>query len=380
MPDLLLYGDTERSAALRHEIPIAIGDPFLYGESGGTAYVMTSSLERERIAAARPDARLLDFDDLGFHELQRSGLRRDQMRLELVSRAVQRIGTREAIVDFEFPLGLAERLRADGVELRVEDRTIKARRRVKSDAELQGIRRAQRATEAGFAAAAALLRTVDARDGQLRLDGQPLEAETVRAAVRDAIGAQGILVPADNVIVASVWQGYGHETGSGPLPAGLPIQIDVFPKDEPSACWADMTRTFVVGGEPPDEIGRQERLVATALERVREQIRPGMTGKALHDTACDVFEAEGYRTQRTGPGADRTAGFQFALGHGVGLMIHEDPALGQTGLDELVPGDVLAIEPGLWDPHLGGVRFEDLVLVRDGGSETLTSFPYSLAP
>ncbi len=112
----------------------------------------------------------------------------------------------------------------------------------------------------------------------------------------------------------------------------------------------------------------------------RAKIRPGVTGKELHDIACDVFEAQGYRTQRTGPGEDRTAGFQFALGHGVGLMIHEDPALGQTGLDELVPGDVLAIEPGLWDPQLGGVRFEDLVLVRDDGPETLTSFPYSLAP
>lgn len=48
--------------------------------------------------------------------------------------------------------------------------------------------------------------------------------------------------------------------------------------------------------------------------------------------------------------------------------------------DELASGDVLAIEPGLWDPRLGGVRFEDLVLVRDDGSETLTSFPYSLTP
>jgi len=380
MPDLLLYGDTERSAALRHEIPIAIADPFLYGELDGRAYIMTSSLERERAATVRADAELVDVDDLGFHELLRSGMGRDQLRLELVARAAQRIGTRQAIVDFEFPLGVAERLRADGITLRVDDRRIKARRRVKSEAELAGIRRAQRATEAGFAAAAAVLRAADVRQGELQLDGQPLLAETVRAAVREAIAPRGMLVPPDNVIVASVWQGYGHETGSGPLPAGLPIQIDIFPQDEESACWADMTRTFVVGGDPPAEIRRQERLVASALEQVRAEIRPGITGRALHDIACDLFEGDGYRTQRTGPGEDRTAGFQFSLGHGVGLMIHEDPGLGQTGHDEFVAGDVLAIEPGLWDPRVGGVRFEDLVLVTAGGSETLTKFPYSLTP
>ena len=53
MADLLLYGDTGRSAALRHEIPIAILDPFLYAVVGGQAYVMSSGLERARLSAAR---------------------------------------------------------------------------------------------------------------------------------------------------------------------------------------------------------------------------------------------------------------------------------------------------------------------------------------
>ena len=50
--DLLLYGDTERSPALRHELPISIGDPFLYAEVGGRRYVLTNLLERDRMAAA----------------------------------------------------------------------------------------------------------------------------------------------------------------------------------------------------------------------------------------------------------------------------------------------------------------------------------------
>jgi Xaa-Pro aminopeptidase len=379
MPDLLLYGDTERSAALRHEIPIAILDPLLYVQMNGRTFIESSSLERDRLAAARPDAELIDVFDVGFHELLESGMPRDQVALELTSRVVERIGVREAMVDFDFPLGLAERLRSDGVALTVDDESIRLRRRVKSDAELEGIRRAQTAAEAGMAAAAALLRRAEPADGKLQVDGKPLVAEDVRAALREACDAQGAPTPPD-VIVASVWQGTGHEPGSGPLPAGLPIQIDLWPRDEPSGCWADMTRTFVVGGEPPDEVRRQEKLVHEVFEKVRDTAKPGVTGRELHALTCDVFEREGYRTQRTGPGEHRMEGFQFSLGHGVGLRVHEDPSLGQAGHEPLVAGDVIAIEPGLWDREVGGVRFEDLLLITGDGCETLTRYPYDLTP
>jgi Xaa-Pro aminopeptidase len=340
---------------------------------------MVNALERSRVAQARPDAVLIDVYELGFHELIRSGRSRVEVRLELLSRAAARAGVRRATVDFEFPLAAAERLRADGIELVVDDELVSLRRRAKADIELAGIVRAQRAAEAGMAAAAAVLRGADSVDGVLHVDGQPLLAEAVRGALRRACAEHGALAPPD-VIVASVWQGFGHEAGGGPLPAGLPIQIDLWPQDERSACWADMTRTFVVGGEPPAEIRRQEHLVHEAMDAVRGAVRPGVTGCELHALACDVFEREGYRTQRTGPGPNDEEGFQFSLGHGVGLRVHEAPALGMSGHAPLIAGDVLAIEPGLWVKDLGGTRFEDLLLVTDDSCETLTRYPYDLTP
>src|SRR4051794_25179665 len=140
MPNLLLYGDTERSAALRHEIPIAIGDPFLYAEVDGRAAILTSSLERERIAAVRPDADLIDWSDLGFHELLESGMSREDMVLELLSRAIDRIGITEAVVDPEFPIAVADRFRAKGLTLMPDHDAVASRRRAKSDAEMAGIR------------------------------------------------------------------------------------------------------------------------------------------------------------------------------------------------------------------------------------------------
>lgn len=378
-PDLLLYGDTEQSAALRHEVPLVIIDAFLYAEVDGQAYVMVSDLERRRVAAVRPDAQLLDIGELGLRELRMNGLRPVEISLELASRAAARAGVREAVVDFEFPLGLADRLRDDGIRLTVADDEVKYRRRVKTADELAGIRRAQRAAEAGMAAAASLLRRAQAHDGALVVGGEALTAEQVRAALRQACEREGAPAPPD-VIVASVWQGTGHDPGAGPLPAGLPIQVDLWPRDEAAGTWADMTRTFVCAGDAPPEIRRQEQLVRRALEDVRAQVRPGVTGSALHGICCDIFEEAGYATQRSGRGADPSEGFQFSLGHGVGLRVHEDPAVGIDGHAPLIAGDVIAVEPGLWDAAQGGVRYEDLLLVTDTGCETLTRYPYDLAP
>jgi Xaa-Pro aminopeptidase len=171
--------------------------------------------------------------------------------------------------------------------------------------------------------------------------------------------------------------GGGHDPGSGPLPAGLPIVIDVWPRDETSGCWADMARTFVAG-DVTGAVREDEALVREALELARAAVRPGVTGRELHDIACDVFEAAGRHTQRTGAGDDPDEGFQFSLGHGVGLEVHEDPAVGMTGHGALVAGDVIAIEPGLWRRGNGEVRLEDLLLVTETGSETLTAYPYEL--
>jgi Xaa-Pro aminopeptidase len=378
MSDLLFYGDTDRSAAMRHELPIVIGDPFLLGIVDGRTHIMASGLERSRIAKALPDAVLHDIVELGFYDLLKSGKGREEVWLELTSRAAAAMGVHEAIADPEMPVVVADRLRADGIALTPDHEAVAARRRVKSPHEMQGIHRAQAAAEAGMAAAADALRRAVPDGEQLMLDGEVLTAEMVRAALRKACAEHGAPAPRD-VIVASVWQGTGHEPGSGPLPANLPIEVDLWPRDEESGCWADMTRTFVVG-EVTEPVRVQEALVRDAFERARAAVRPGITGREAYGLVCDVFEAAGRPTQRTGPAKDPDEGFQFGLGHGVGLDVHEEPGLGMAGLDELVAGDVIAIEPGLWDPGIGGVRFEDLLLVTDDGSETLTDYPYELTP
>jgi Xaa-Pro aminopeptidase len=242
------------------------------------------------------------------------------------------------------------------------------------------MRRAQAAAEAAMDAARDMFRRAEPNGDALELEGAPLTVERVKSVMSQVFAANG--TTADEFIVAPGPQGaVGHDMGSGPIRAGVPIVIDIWPRDEQSGCFADMTRTFVAGGEPAEDVARWHELCEQALERVYEELKPGATGRQLFETACDVFEQAGELTQRTKPeGEPLRDGFFHSLGHGVGLEVHEDPSLGRSGKEGLVPGDVLAIEPGCYRNGYGGVRVEDLALVTDDGYERLTDYPYGLAP
>ena len=380
-PDVLIHGDTNRSAALRHELPLGILDPFSYFEVDGRRVVVIAAMEADRLQEAAPGVEIVDPYELGLDELVARGMRWHDIDAELCARAAARLGTRRLVVPGAVPVAVADRLRADGIEVVPDELEFIRRRRSKNASEIEGVRRAQAAADAGMAAAAELLRTASARDGVLVHDGEALTSEAVRARIREVCAERGAPADEDIIVAAGPAGASGHEQGSGPVPAGVPLIVDIWPRDERSGCFSDMTRTFVTGGEPAEDVVRWHSLAHMALQRVYEQVRPGVTGRDLFAAACDVFEEAGEPTQRTKPeGETLRDGFFHSLGHGVGLEVHEEPALGRTGADPLVPGDVVAIEPGCYRNGYGGVRLEDLVLVTEDGFERLTDFSYELTP
>ncbi|MGZ6673124.1 MAG: M24 family metallopeptidase [Solirubrobacteraceae bacterium] len=381
MPAVLICGDTLRSPELRHEVPLGIGDPFLYLENDGRRAVLTNVLEVDRIAQQAPELERVLGEELGRDELIAEGLSYAAIDRELFLRAAQRLGIAAAVVPPDFPLAVADRLRAEGIQLTTDDDFFAERRRRKTDAELAGIRRAAHAAVAGVEECARVLREAEIDGDVLRFDGEVLTSEALRTRVREVCARLGAPAP-DDIIVAPMRPGdaVGHEAGSGPLPAHAPICLDLWPQDEASGCWADMTRTWV-RGDISDAVADLHRLVLEAHERSLAATRPGVLGLEVYGVACDVFEAAGHPTQRTKkPGETLQHGFFFGLGHGVGLEVHEAPALGRTGRSPLIAGDVVAIEPGTVDPEHGGMRVEDLVLVTEDGYELLTERSYDLVP
>jgi Xaa-Pro aminopeptidase len=378
MTDVLIHADTFRSPELRHEVALGVPDPFLYAEIGGVRHIVVGSLEIPRLAEL-DRFELHPFEEFGSDDLIAAGLSYPELRREVPARAVKALGLKAASVPETFPLWLADRLRADGVELTVDGALFDERRRVKTGPELAGIRRAQRAAEAGMDAARDLLRRAAPNGDGLAVDGAPLTVERIKTAMAQAFAANG--TSADDFIVAPGAQGaVGHDMGSGPVRTGTPIVIDVWPRDNETACYADMTRTFVVG-DVPDDVARWHGLCKQALDAAVGQIRDGADGRAIYDVTCEIFEAAGEPTQRTKEAGKTLAdGFFHGLGHGVGLEVHEQPGMGLASKNALRSGDVVTVEPGLYRQGFGGVRLEDLVLVTADGPENLTDYPYDLAP
>jgi Xaa-Pro aminopeptidase len=379
MPDVLIFGDTVRHAELRHELPLVVPDSFLYAEVGGARHVLVGSLERSRIAALDGGLDVHSPEEFGYDELVLGGTDRVEATLEVAVRACRFLGLERAAVPAEFPLEVADRLRAAGISVAVDRPLFEERRRVKSEAEVAGIRRAQAAAEAGMHAAAELLRRAEAGDGGLLAGSAPLTCERVKDAIRDAVARAGAS-PGDDLIVSHGPQtASGHDPGSGPIQSGEPVIIDLWPRDPETACFADMTRTFVVG-DAPVELRRYHELTRESLARSRDAVRAGAACREIYRLSCEPYERAGLPTQLSkAPGQVLEEGFFHGLGHGVGLEVHEAPNLGRSP-DLLVAGDVVTLEPGCYRPGFGGCRLEDLVLVTEDGAELLTDFPYDLEP
>jgi Xaa-Pro aminopeptidase len=285
-------------------------------------------------------------------------------------------------VPARFPLATAEGLRDHGVAVQTPETppigrggpaVVEDTRATKTATEVEHVRTAQAANEAAMRAAEGMLADASVEDGLLHLDGEPLTSERVTTAIEVTLLEHGCAL--DETIVACGEDAADpHDRGSGPLAADEPIIVDIFPRDKTSKYHADMTRTFVVG-TPSDRLASWYELTAAAKQSALDVLEPGVTGETVHDAVCDVYEDAGEPTLRSDEDAE--TGFIHNTGHGVGLDVHEQPLVGPGG-DELRPGHVVTVEPGLYDPAVGGVRLEDLVVVTEDGYENLTDYPERL--
>ena len=375
MPDVLIVADTIRSPELRHEVPLAVPDPFLYAEVDGKRSVVVSSLEAGRVRELGTDLEVLTLEEAGIDELLKRGLDSYAMDRELNLSACRKLGLAAAVTPAGFPLADADFLRANGIELTADQRFFDERRRVKTEHELEGIRRACRAVEAGIAAGVEMLRGASRSNGTLTYDGEPLTCERIKLELERVFGEHG--AAAEEIIVShGVQTAVGHEGGSGPIAADDVVLFDLFPRDRESACYSDFTRTFALGS-PSAELREYHRLAKEALDLAVAAVKPGAKGSDIHRQVCDFFHEHGYATQlHKQEGEPVTDGYPHATGHGVGLEVHERPGVGRVESEPLVAGDVIALEPGLYRQGYGGVRLEDLVLVTEEGAELLTDFPY----
>jgi Xaa-Pro aminopeptidase len=287
-------------------------------------------------------------------------------RWSAMAAAIAGLAEGDVLVPPSFPIALARGLETH-CRVLIDEGTVQRRRAVKAPAEVQEIRAVQGANEAAMAAAVAMIRAAEIRDGLLVHGGEVLTAERVRAECHRTLLSHGCRA-ADTIIAPGEQSAQPHQRGTGPLEADRPIVIDIFPEDELSGYFADMTRT-VVRGEPTDEVVAMFEAVRDAKALAIGRIRAGARGAEIHQEVVDFFAGRGYPAG--------ISGFTHNLGHGVGLEVHELPSIG-PGAGPLDAGSVVTVEPGLYLPGVGGVRLEDLGLITADGFENFTRFPEEL--
>jgi Xaa-Pro aminopeptidase len=262
----------------------------------------------------------------------------------------------DIIVPGTFPLAMAEDIRAFcGVS--VDTNTVETMREVKSFRERDAIRATQEKTNEVMALAEGIISHATEKDGALWHEGAPLTSDILRREMHCWLLRHGCTAR-DTIVSCGEETAQPHNTGSGTLLANEPIVIDVFPQDEKTGYYADMSRTFVKG-EPSPEIQDIYDTVRDGQTLAEEMLRPGVTGAEVHNAVLDFFTERGYTTE--------DEGFIHSLGHGVGLQIHEGPSLSPRADTPLMAGHVVTVEPGLYYRNTGGVRLEDLgVITKDG--------------
>ena len=348
-------------------------DPFITCYTPDCVHLLVSGLEYGR---ARKDADAASVTRLSAYDYRDrvAETGRTEARAAVVAEWLADHGVEGVAVPERFPLGTADGLRDAGMQVQIDDSDAVTRTRaVKTNEEVEHVRRAQRANEQAIATAEELLASAGVVDGVLHREGEPLTSEAVRREIERTLLEEGCALD-ETIVACGADAADPHARGSGPLRAGEPIVVDVFPRDKETRYHADTTRTFLKG-TPSERLREWFEVTDEARRAALDAVEPGVSGATVHDAACGVYEDAGLPTLRSDPGTE--TGFIHSTGHGVGLDVHELPRIAPDG-GELEPGNVITIEPGLYDPAVGGVRIEDLVLVTEDGAENLTEYPVEL--
>ncbi|HEV2036571.1 MAG TPA: Xaa-Pro peptidase family protein [Candidatus Dormibacteraeota bacterium] len=369
---LIPSGESDADFTYASGFPVETGLYIRFGD--GDDVLVASPLEIDR-ARAQSKARMT----LGYAEAGYEDHGPFASWPWLAAKMLREKGLETARVSPRLQAAYLDELRATGLEVEIDRDLFRAERRHKSSDEAAFIESAQHAAEAAVVEVVRQLARAEIKDGLLWLEDRPLTSERLYARAQLLLGEMGFSCP-DMIVAGSPECAMPHFRGEGPIRAGAPVIIDIFPSGRASHYHGDLTRTVVVG-EIPDEIRRMHAAALQALDAGIESIRVGVAGRDVHHAVCQVLVDRGYGTTTKGfEGPEGVAKMNHSTGHGVGLDVHEEPSLRGPSDDALQEGDVVTVEPGLYLLGLGGVRIEDTGIVTRDGFANFTSITRSLDP
>ncbi len=365
----LIYGSSEHSADLLYAIGVFIPDPILwFSLDSKTPFLIVSPLEYNRVKKeTRNKLNVLSFSDA-----------KEQFELDDLSPASQingvtrHYGVSKWMVSPEFPLALVRELEKNGIQIEPEKAPFFQTREIKTTSEIKKIKNGIRLAESGLKRALGIIQESKIVKRTLYWNDVILTSEILKGEINSIICKNG--GSANHTIVACGRQAADpHCTGTGKLFANKPIIIDIFPRVSSTGYYGDLTRT-VIKGKAPEIVRKAFDVVLDAYQNAQLKIKSGANGKQIHQGILNSFTKHGFKTDLT---SKVPYGFIHGTGHGLGLEIHERPRINSRKC-LLKEGHVVTVEPGLYYPEWGGIRLEDVVVVRKKSCTNLTEAPVIL--
>lgn len=365
----MIAADSIRNSDMLYASGFLAGDMFIYVYDGEEEYLLVSTMESGRAKKEARVPNIVTWDDYGYMEVIKKTGDADKARINAIAGMMKSLKLKKISVPKSFPLCLGDALRNEGIEVVIAERLLKDAREIKSPEEVEMIRASQRACEKAVTKAIRIVKKSEPQGEYLYYRGKQLTSELLRQEIDIELLKSGCASDG-SIVAAGPRSADPHFLGEGPIKPGEPIIMDIFPRSKSTRYFADMTRTIVKGKASP-VIQKMYDAVFEAQKAGLASIRPGITGKEVHDKVCESLEKHGFGHLRK----PSKVMMNHSTGHGLGLDVHETPRLSDSGLMPLKPGMVVTVEPGLYDPDIGGVRIEDLVVVTETGCENLTRMP-----
>ncbi len=371
----IMAGIPATNAALYHAIRFRVGDPVAFINVNGKSTLILRDIEMHRAKQhARTDNVACPAD---FEPSDGLSGDRETATAQAAAEFLRQHSVTSVVGDRSLPLIFAEIIQQQGIEVRCDLEKGVKERRAKDEQEIEWLRQAQSVTEGAIRLACERIANANARaDGVLMHQGAELTSESVRSEVDIWLMKQGFkTVP--SIIACGPDGADCHNLGSGPLRTGSPVIVDIFPQNQETGYNGDCTRT-VVHGEISEEVNRMHAAVVEAKKAGEQTTKAGVTAENVHKAVIAKIKEHGFDIgvpEDSQP--DEYCAMVHGTGHGIGLDVHEPPLLDFKG-PELICGEALTIEPGLYSKAIGGIRIEDMVIVTESGYESLNSLPEGL--
>ena len=370
---ILMVGESYHNSNLFYKTRFFSATPFVYLEHKEMSYIITSSANWEE---AKNDARVTTVYPFSYFnyvkQIKKTG-HKDLAFLLMLKEILDHFHVDEVTIPKDFPVFFGNGLTKMGIKIHIDCDLLNKERSIKSDEEILAIKETQMALEDAMYRAEDMIRKSEIKNSLLFYKGEKLTTSKIKRTIEIALLENDCNL-FDLIVACGKNSADPHYPGDSDIHCDEPIMIDIFPFHKRSRYFADMTRTFVKG-EGTKELHKMYQSVLKAQERALSSIKAGLYGSIIYQTACDSFNEDGFITLREQKPTEPliTKGFVHSIGHGVGLDVHETPFLFSQEI-ELLERNVITIEPGLYDPDIGGIRLEDLVVVTKDSHEPITKY------